>query len=254
MSDVDIGKSESSEIGSGESKNAAGNGVDSCKCRSFPLAWVLVVVLGCFLIYSGFSDNGCENKSSEVVVYYLMPLDCVDCNPEMLEDISSKLEIYVKSVESDSVTRPSVFVVAGNKSTLGLANSELNILSLLCEFAKLEESCVLQDELLSVSSAVECLSKHNISDDAVFFYTQDECAPCSDMLPWIKQLKAEGFVFHVVDVDKGEDMSFADECLTQVLDIDGIIPQFACVSNGQNRLGAFTSIEDMRSFSENCKN
>ncbi|MBN2013872.1 MAG: hypothetical protein JW778_01705 [Candidatus Altiarchaeota archaeon] len=224
----------------------------SLSCRYLlSVCVIIIILLGSLIIYLNlpYDENG--ERFENLTVYYLKPQGCVDCDLSAMNEVSSELRLDIAVVESDSVLRPSLFVVYGDESTLGLANSKLNMLSLLCYFADVKESCELRDE--DIRSAVECLSSYNISGDAVVFYTQEGCERCSDMIQWIRQLRDEGYSFYTIDVDDEDEREIAEQCLNDVLDLHGVVPQFACAAKGRNSIGAFTSIEQMTSFAEDCK-
>jgi len=215
---------------------------------------IVIIFVGVGLIYLNRPHNETGQKFENLSIYYLMPLDCEDCKQSMINEISSELEIEIKSIRTKIVPRPNVLVIFGDKADMGLANSKLNILSLLCEFANITKACELRDELRDIEFAVDCLNKYNISSDSVIFYTGEECDHCSEMKSWIKQLRKENYTFYTIDITDENRTGIADECLYNVLDLKGDIPQFACAALGKNHMGAFTSIEEMREFVENCRN
>lgn len=219
-----------------------------------PVSVLIIILLGALLIYSNLPRNETEREFENLSIYYLMPLDCEDCDPSMISEISSELKIEIKSIRTKIVPRPNVLVIFGDKADMGLANSKLNTLSLLCEFANITKACELRDELRDIEFAVDCLNRYNISSDSVIFYTGEDCDHCSRMRPWIRQLRNENYTVYTIDFADENRTSIADECLYNVLDLKGDIPQFACAALGKNHMGAFTSIEEMREFAENCRN
>ena len=212
----------------------------------------LVVIIGvlAFLLMQNMLVNPGPN-SGDVGVYYLMPVQCSDCDSSSFKELMSGIGVDSESVVSDSVSSPMIFMVYDGRSTLALANSRLNILSALCEFTDNLQACNLKEDY--VFSAQECLKKNNISEDAIIFYTQGECEPCSQVLPFVRSLRDEGYSFEKLDLDSSRDMAVAEECLSGVLDLEGQIPQFACTSNARVRLGGFESEEELRAFAQNCK-
>lgn len=223
----------------------------SLSCRYLLSVCVIVIILlGSLILYINLPYDEEGDGFENMTVYYLMPVGCVECNPLMIEGISSELELDIKIVESDSVLSPSVLVVYEGRSTLGLAKSRLNVLSMLCDFTGVKKSCDLRLE--DIDSMVVCLSGYNISADTVVFFTQDGCDRCSDMKPLISQLKGEGYGFYTIDVDDEDELAVAEACLSDILDLEGVVPQFACAGKGRSRLGAFTSIEQMRDFADEC--
>ena len=50
-------------------------------------------------------------------------------------------------------------------------------------------------------------------------------------------------------------MKIGQECLSDIFDFGEGVPQFACPSNGQWKLGAvFQSVDEMKTFADECRN
>lgn len=219
------------------------------------LAGVVVILLvGVFLVYYNppCRETVEESVTENLSVYYLMPPDCGDCDLQMIEDISSELGIKVRAIQTKIVPRPNMLVIYGDRADLGLANSRLNTLSLLCEFADIKRACELRDELRDIESAVECLGRYNLSANTPIFYTDSDCDHCREMSAWVEQLSGEGYAFYKIDIADEGRTRIVDECLSSILDMSGNVPQFACTALGRNHVGAFKSLEDMREFAVNC--
>jgi hypothetical protein len=218
-----------------------------------PITVIVVILLGVVLVYFNLPPEEDVVGSGNLSVYYLMPVDCVECNPLMMDEISSDLGIEIRVIRTKIVPRPSILIIYGDRADMGVANSRLNVLSLLCEFANISGACELRDEAKDIESAVDCLAGYNVSSDSIIFYTGDDCEHCSEMKPWIRQLTGEGYVFYTIDIMDENRTKIADECLPNILDLRGNIPQFACAALGRTHMGAFTSFEEMRDFTVNCR-
>jgi hypothetical protein len=233
-----------------------------CECEESMTSWrcmlptivVIILFAAAILIYFNTPRPEKGQKYENLSVYYLMPPDCEDCDLSMIDGISSDLDVEIRGVRTRIVPRPNLLVVYGNRADMALANSKLNVLSLLCEFTNITRACDLRDELKSIESAVDCLNGYNVSPNSVAFYTGDDCEHCSGMKPWIRQLGKEGYAFYTIAIEDENMTQIADDCLSEILDLKGNIPQFVCASLGKHHMGAFESIEDMREFAENCKN
>lgn len=218
------------------------------------VSFIIIILVGAGLIYLNRPHAETKQESENLSIYYLMPLDCEDCDLSMINEISSELKIEIKSIRTKIVPRPNVLIIFGDRADLGLANSKLNTLSLLCEFANITKACELRDGLRDIEFAVDCLNGYNVSSDSVIFYTGEDCDHCSEMKPWIRQLGKENYTFYTIDLVDENRTRIADECLSEILDLSGDIPQFACPALGRSHMGAFTSIGEMREFAENCRN
>ena len=211
---------------------------------------IIIILLGSLLIYLNLPYD--EEKGKDVKVYYIMPKGCTDCDLKMIEKPAKTIGVDVEVVESDAFKKAMILVVSENKTDYTSANSELNFLGILCDFAQIDDACALFNESQDISLATACVEKYNVSLDTVFFYTQDGCDHCADMASWIRELKKEGYEFYTIDLDDEEKTKIADECLFKILDLSGDIPQFACASNGKGMPRAFTSIEEMKAFADDC--
>ncbi len=215
---------------------------------------LIIILVGAGLIYLNRPHPETEREPENLSIYYLMPPDCEDCDLSMINEISSELKLKIKSIRTRIVPRPNILVIFGDKADMGLANSRLNTLSILCEFVNITRACELRDELRDIEFAVDCLNRYNVSSNSVIFYTEEGCDHCNRMKPWIRQLRKENYTFYTIDLTDENRTRIADECLYNILDMKGNIPQFACAALGKNHMGAFTSIEEMREFAENCRN
>ncbi|OQX21027.1 MAG: hypothetical protein BWK75_04055, partial [Candidatus Altiarchaeales archaeon A3] len=102
-------------------------------------------------------------------------------------------------------------------------------------------------------SAVECLTKNNISADTVAFYHSNSCPHCVKMKPWIQDMEKQGYKFLWIEGSDTEKMKIAVECFSGILKFNQGVPQFGCPSNSQWHIGAFMSIDELKNFADACK-
>lgn len=106
---------------------------------------------------------------------------------------------------------------------------------------------------------MSCLGRHGISENDVVFLYSDRCIWCIKMKPLLEALEKEGYGFFRVNIADSEKMKIAQECLSDVLNFDGAVPQFACPATGETHAGAFVKpdrspdISQLRAFAEECK-
>jgi hypothetical protein len=68
-----------------------------------------------------------------------------------------------------------------------------------------------------------------------------------------KVRKAGNFSVVTLDVGYKSKRDIASKCLSEILDVEGNVPQLACPSNGLSRMGLFSSEDEMRKFAEACR-
>ncbi|HEX55263.1 MAG TPA: thioredoxin [Candidatus Altiarchaeales archaeon] len=198
-------------------------------------------------------SNQSHEQLDRIKIIYLIPLNCDDCNLPMLQDIAYELEIKSELYITDAVKRPSALIMKDNRATLAVANSKLNIVTAICEFTGNERACSMRDSINS-SNMENCLSKYNISKNSVIFFHTEWCSHCRKMVPWIEKLENETYEFVWIDANDDERMKIVRECLAQILDKRGYVPQFACPANSKLHIGEFRTIDEMRKFAEECRN
>jgi len=196
-------------------------------------------------------DN-CNVSSTDVGIIYLIPENCQDCNLAMLQDISYELDIEHKLYFTDSVSRQSVLITKDNKATLAAASSRGNVLKALCDFSDYEMACNILNNSNKSSSVTDCLENYNISANSVVFFHADWCSHCKKMMPWVRQLENESYSFLWIEVSDKDKMNIAQKCLSDILDLRGGVPQFACPANGEHHLGEIRTIDDMKNFAARC--
>ncbi|OYT41732.1 MAG: hypothetical protein B6U86_01750 [Candidatus Altiarchaeales archaeon ex4484_43] len=164
-----------------EDEGEKGGGADeTSRSWGYVLAVSLIIILvGAGLIYLNRPHPETEREPENLSIYYLMPPDCEDCDLSMINEISSELKLKIKSIRTRIVPRPNILVIFGDKADMGLANSRLNTLSILC---------------------VDCLNRYNVSSNSVIFYTEEGCDHCNRMKPWIRQLRKENYTFYTIDL------------------------------------------------------
>lgn len=211
---------------------------------------VIIILLGSLLVYLNLPYG--QKQSDSLSVYYMMPLGCKECDVDMVRMVSSDAGVRIDAVVSDSVSRPSLLLISGNRSTLWVARSRLNILSGLCSFADNRKSCGLRND--SLVESADCLRDYNISRDSLIFYTQAECDFCRNMSSMLSKVrKAGNFSVVTLDVDYKSKRDIASKCLSEILDVKGNVPQLACPSNGLSRMGLFSSEDELRKFAQACR-
>lgn len=211
---------------------------------------VVIILLGSLLVYLNAPYSG-KSSNGELRAYYLMPPSCRDCDTYVVKQVSSELGVRIDTVVSDGVQKPMLQVFFGNKSTVGTARTRLNILATLCSFAGNAKACSLVNA--SVTEPVACLGRYDVSPDTVIFFTQSGCDYCESMKAWVRELRDDGYLFRDVDVFYKNDKEIADACLSGLLDVDGVVPQFVCPASGVAKVGAFASKEEMKEFADACR-
>ncbi|PKP58513.1 MAG: hypothetical protein CVT89_02710 [Candidatus Altiarchaeales archaeon HGW-Altiarchaeales-2] len=105
---------------------------------------------------------------------------------------------------------------------------------------------------------MSCLGKYGISENDVVFLYSDSCGWCAKMKPLVETLEKEGYSFSRINVADGEKMNIGQECLSNMLDFSGGVPQFTCPATGKYHGGAFTKpdgsadISQLRAFADEC--
>jgi len=105
----------------------------------------------------------------------------------------------------------------------------------------------------SAASKKDCISKYNLSSETVFFYHADWCPHCKKMIPWVQGLQDKGYKFLFAEVSNASAMNILKDCMSDVLQLGGGVPQFGCSSNGQMHIGEFRSTDDMKKFADDCR-
>ena len=121
--------------------------------------------------------------------------------------------------------------------------------------------------LIFVSFLSGCVGKNNNSDslntqvntqvaceniNIAFIYT-DWCPHCKNMKPWVKELESEGYNITWINAGNKDDIKIATKCMEGVAQLR-YVPEFVCLSKKVNKIGAFSSKEEMKSFFDNCIN
>jgi len=196
-----------------------------------------------------------QTEKGSLNLLYLIPPNCSTCDFRMIQKISTDLNIKIIPYVTDAVQTPMMFIGIGNKATLALANSRYNVLTAICEFANDENACILKNKAFEKEGSVgACLSKYNISARAIIFYHSNSCIHCKRMMPLVRKLEKEGYNFTWIETKDEEKMKIVKDCLVNVLDTRGYVPQFACPLTKKLRVGVFGSIDEMRKFADECIN
>jgi len=195
----------------------------------------------------------CTGKlSGSLSALYLYPEKCKDCNLSMVKQLSNDLGLDIGIFLSRDVSRPSVLVANKDKSYLGIANSRFNIANILCGVANYTKACVVIDDELA--KAKSCLNEYKINpENVVFYYTSDLCENCDLMVSWVKELEKESYNFTGIDMNNTMQMTVAKQCLNQLIDVNGYVPQFVCPTTGQTHIGKFDFYDDLKEFADKCR-
>jgi len=119
---------------------------------------------------------------------------------------------------------------------------------------------VMEGDIINVESSQNsipldlssCLANYGISKDTVFFIYSDTCYYSKNMIPWVQQMESEGYKFLWADTTNASAIQIASTCLSGILRYEGT-PEFICPSNGNSRVGAFSSLSELEGFANNCK-
>jgi hypothetical protein len=98
----------------------------------------------------------------------------------------------------------------------------------------------------------ECLANYNIESNIVFFIYSDTCTYSNQMKPFVQQLETEGYKFLWIDAKNGSEIQKISACLGDVLEYTGT-PEFICPIKEMSISGAFSNMEEMKSFADDCK-
>jgi len=101
-------------------------------------------------------------------------------------------------------------------------------------------------------SITECLFKYNIESNRVFFIYSDTCIYSNKMKLWVQQLETEGYKFLWIDIRNESAIQITSACLGSILKYEGT-PEFICPIKEKSVSGTFSNIEEMKSFSDDCK-
>jgi len=94
-----------------------------------------------------------------------------------------------------------------------------------------------------------------LKEGSVIFYHADWCPHCVKMEPWVAELTGAGYEFYDLynkDPEFEAKKALVLEHLSDIIDVDGGVPQFGCVSNKKKHIGEFPSKEDMQNFADEC--
>ncbi|MEA1924993.1 MAG: hypothetical protein U9M95_03900 [Candidatus Altiarchaeota archaeon] len=217
-----------------------------------------VVVLATLLINKQApceqNQNNCPpcvfNQSSELKLIYLKPINCMNCDTEMIEQISKQLGVAIEKYVSDSVPQPSILIFNQGRNTLAAADRRYNILDSICQFTNHSKACELRD-YVNLTGIHDCLSKHNITKNTTIFFYKSEIKECQQMKEWIQELEKE-HSFYIISLNNQERMGIARECLPKLVSLEKLfVPQLICPANGRKKIGAATK-EELKNFAVNC--
>lgn len=231
---------------------------------------VLVVFMGLYIVGSAFSDGGCVNETkvvypdSDLSVFYLYPLRCVDCDLteggacdycnsyydlRLMDLVSDEVGVPVEFVVSDVVSRPNVFVVYDDKAVLGDARTRYNIAGTVCAISGLEKPCSVYAKALQDMQS--CLSDYGVADDAIVYHRSSEnCPVCSKTDRVVEDLRGEGYSVYTLDHADGDDMDVIRNCMAAFDHVD-YTPQLLCPTTGKDLTGEFDLSQGI-DFAETC--
>jgi len=194
-------------------------------------------------------------NKKDLNLLYLMPLNCTTCDLRMIQNIETDLNVSISSYVTDKVLSPMIFIGTKNIATLALANSRYNVLAAICEFAEDKTACSLK-KLASADYGpiAACLDKYDIDSRSIIFLYSNTCVHCTRMKPWIKKLENQSYNFTWIETQDSKAMKIVKDCLTNILETHGYVPQFACPYTKELHVGEFASISQLRDFADRCKN
>jgi len=97
-----------------------------------------------------------------------------------------------------------------------------------------------------------CLAKYTLTSRDIFFIYSDTCIYSNEMKPWVQQLESRGNSFVWVNTKNSSAMQIVTTCLAGVLKYEGT-PEFICPANEKSFTGAFSSINELENFANNCR-
>jgi len=120
---------------------------------------------------------------------------------------------------------------------------------LITGFTPTQEAVPTQKSDVS-NSYTKCLDKYNIPSNSVIFVHSDYCPHCRNMVPIIKKLEEEGYLFYWVESSDQEATQVVRECFSDLM--SGYVPQFICPITSKEHTGEL-SYSELKSFSEECR-
>lgn len=124
------------------------------------------------------------------------------------------------------------------------------LLSLLFFISLFLLGCLSQSQPNETNFNATNETESDCNFEIVFIYA-DWCPHCSKMKPWVSELSNK-YNITWVNIDKSEERNKAAKCLKGIAQLR-YIPEFVCVSKKINKIGEFSSREEMENFFEGCK-
>lgn len=235
---------------------------------------VVCLVLAAYVLVGGTVETQILNSTvypvEDLMVYYLYPVRCVDCDlrvpgecdyctsyydDRLMDLISQEVGAPVQFEISDAVNRPGVFVVYRDQATLGDARTRYNIAHTICTLSGLEKSCELfASELKRVR---ECVQDFGVEEDAIIYHTSSvNCPVCSatdGIIEDLKDLEYDdniGYEVKTVDHAVKEERKILTDCMRAFDNIE-YAPQLLCPKVGKELTGQF-SLSQAREFADQC--
>ena len=100
------------------------------------------------------------------------------------------------------------------------------------------------------SKITSCLEENGLPTESIIFIYSDSCPHCTKMKPWVEELEGKKYQFLWVSVN-GDKIQTISKCLEGIVELR-YVPDFICPLTEKNKVGAFTSIEEMENFIEEC--
>jgi hypothetical protein len=242
---------------------------------------VLSAVLGflcLILVYFAFSGGGGLTETvfvnrtvypeAGLEVFYLFPGRCVDCDltipgqcdfcnsyydDRVMDLLSNELGVPLQFRVSEYINRPGLLVVTSEKMDVGDAGSRHNMAKMLCDFAKVEESCDFHQGF--VDDVRSCSEKYGVVDGLIYHTSSIGCSGClrTDEVvgELVKLYYNDSLMYDAVTFDRqGEGKNYIAECLP-VFDNNAFAPQLVCTKTARDLTGIFT-LGEATDFADEC--
>jgi len=240
---------------------------------------VLCLILAAYIIVAPKAGVGGQSTvyvnntvypKDDLRVYYLYPLRCVECDltkpgqcdyctsyydVRLMDMISQEVGVPVEFKVSDVVSKPAVFVVTKDKSTLGDARTRFNIDNTVCGLAGVKAACDAFKANLDAMRA--CVTRAGLPVNGLVYQTSSQdCPVCKNVDGIASQLGALSYndtvEYSVKIVDRADDSQrkLISDCFG-AFDKQDYAPQLLCPATGKDLTGEFT-LSQAQAFADRC--